>query len=130
MIFEINLSEDARFDLERFMQARRLSGQSSIIRSAYKPVRCQFKNQVPQQRRAEYEQINQFHPLTQFVSESIQEKIRQSKIVHFPTVSLCLNHKAVPTISPQDYLFYVERWTVKGVKEIERMVYCARPAMH
>lgn len=129
LIFEIKLSEDASFDLERFIQAQRLTGQTRITQSAYRPVRCQFKNQVPQPRQTKYEQINQFHPLTRFVSESIQESISQSEIVHFPAVSLSLNHKEVPTLLPQDYLFYVERWTVQGVKDIERMVYYARPSV-
>ena len=126
LIFEIKLSEDARFDLERFIQARRLSGQSRITQGALKPILYQFKNQVPQQRRTEYEQINQFHPLTHFVSESIQASLGQSEMVHFPSVSLYLSHKEVPALSARDYLFYVERWTVQGVKDIERMVYYAR----
>lgn len=32
-------------------------------------------------------------------------------------------------MKPRDYVFYVERWTVKGVRDIERMVYCARSAL-
>jgi superfamily II DNA or RNA helicase len=128
LIFEIKLSEDAIFDFERFIQARRLTGQTRITQSTYKPTRCQFKNQVPQQRRTEYENINQFHPLTRFVSESINKSISQAEIVHFPAVSLRLNHKEIIALSPRDYLFYVERWTVQGVKDIERMVYYARPA--
>ena len=129
LIFEIKLSEDARFDLERYMRGRRLVGQSGILQSAYKPLRCQFKNRVPQQRRPGYEQINQFHPLTRFVSEKIQESLGQMEIVHFPSVSLLLNRKEVPNMKPRDYVFYVERWTVKGVRDIERMVYCARSAL-
>lgn len=129
LVFEIKLSEDARFDLERFIQAHRLSGQTHITQSAFKPVRCQFKNQVPQQERGEHEIINQFHPLTRFVSESIKKSLGQSEIVHFPAVSLRLNHKEVPALLPQDYLFYVERWTVQGVRDIERMVYFARASV-
>lgn len=126
LVFEIKLSEDARFAFERFIQVRRLSGQSLITQSSFKPVRCQFKNQVPQQRRAEHEIINQFHPLTRFVSESIQESLGQSENDFYPTVSLRLNHKKVLALLPQDYLFYVQRWTMQGVRDIERMVYYAR----
>lgn len=129
LIFEIKLSEDARFDFEQFIQARRLCGQSRISQVAFKPARCQFKNKVPQQRRGEHEIINQFHPLTRFVSESIKKSIGQSELVHFPVVSLRLNRKEVPALLPQDHLFYVERWSVQGVRNIERMVYFARAAV-
>ncbi len=125
LVFDIRLSENARFDFERFIQARRLFGQTRLASSAFKPIRCRFKNQVPQQSSGEYEHINQFHPLTRFVSESIQKSLRQSEIFYFPVVSLRLNSKEVPAILPNDYLFYVERWTVQGVRDIERMVYCA-----
>ena len=102
--------------------------QTRITLSTNKPIRYQFKNQVPQKRWTEYEQINQFHPLTRFVSENIQESLEQSEVVHFPAVSLRLSHKEIPARSQQDYIFYVERWTVKGIKDIERMLYFARPS--
>jgi superfamily II DNA or RNA helicase len=130
LIFDIKLSEKARFDLERFIQSNRLSGQTRITLHAYRPVRCQFKNQVSQQRDGEHEYINQFHPLTRFVSESIQKSLGQSEIVYFPAVSLRLNNKEVPALLPQNYLFYVQRWTVQGVRDIERMVYYARTSVH
>lgn len=127
LIFEIRLSEEAQFDFERFVRSQRLIGQTKLTQSAYRPVCCQFKNLVPQQRQVEYEQINQFHPLTRFVSKSIQDGLTRLEVVYYQTVSLCLNRKEATAIPPQDYLFYVERWTVQGVKDIERMVYCARP---
>jgi len=126
LIFEIQLSDEARFDLERFLQARRLTGQTRITQT-HKAFRYQFKNQVPQQRRGQNEHISQFHPLTRFVAESIQEKIAQYEIVHFPSVSLRLSHKEVPSIPAQDYLFFVARWSVRGLRDIEKMVYYARP---
>lgn len=126
LIFEIKLSDDARFDLDNFIRAKRLTGQTKITQIGNKLARYQFKNQVPQKRISEYENINQFHPLTRFVSSSIQERLGQSEIVHYPAVSLHLNHKEVSALALQDYLFYVERWTVKGLKDIEKLVYYAK----
>ena len=126
LVFEVKLSEDARFALDRYIQSRRLLGQSSLTSSAFRPVICQFKNQVPQQRGGQREYINQFHPLTRFVSESIQKSLGESEIVYFPAVGLKLSHKEVPALLPQDYLFYVERWTIQGIRDIERLVYYAR----
>ena len=67
--------------------------------------------------------------MTRFVSDAVQTSISQSKIVHYPSVSLRLSHMEIPSIPPQDYIFYVERWTVKGVRDIERMVYIAMPTI-
>lgn len=126
LIFEIKLSENARFDLERFIKVKQLFGQTRITLSSHKPVRYRFENRVPQRGLIREEYINQFHPLTRFVSDNIQERISRSEIVYFPSVSLRLNQKTVPSLFPNDYLFYVERWTVQGIKDIERMVYFAR----
>jgi superfamily II DNA or RNA helicase len=126
LIFDIKLSDDARFDFERFIQSRRLTGQTRLTQAASKSVRCQFKNQVSQQKLVGNEHINQFHPLPRFVSEMIKESIEDSEIMHFPSVSLRLNKKEVPVLDPKDYLFYVEHWTIQGLKDIERMVYIAR----
>ena len=74
LVFNIKLSGEARFNFERFIQTNHLTGQTRILQSAYKAIQCQFKNQVPQMRQGRYEYINQFHPLTRFVSESIPKK--------------------------------------------------------
>ncbi len=58
LIFEIRLSDDARFDFDRFLRSQRLTGQTRLTQSMYKTVRCQFKNVVPQQRFVENEHIS------------------------------------------------------------------------
>jgi hypothetical protein len=60
------------------------------------------------------------------VSDSIQKSLAESESSLFPAVSLRLSRKEIPLLFPQEYLFYVERWTVQGVKDIEKMVYYAR----
>jgi superfamily II DNA or RNA helicase len=128
LIFDIKLSEQACYDLERFAQSHNLIGKSKLALSAYKPIRCKFINNVSHQTHMTIEQINQFHPLTRFVTDQIQDRISHSKTVYFPAVSLQLNSKEIPAVQSADYVFYVERWTIKGVKDIERIVYCAIPA--
>lgn len=129
LVFEIRLSEKARFDFDRFIQTNQLTGKTNITSLSHKPVRYRFENRVPQRGgRIRDEYINQFHPLTRFVSTMIQEKISQSEVVHFPSLGLQLNKNLTPGLESGDYLFYVERWTVQGIRDIERMVYFARPA--
>ena len=129
LIFEIKLSEKARFELDKFMKEKHLSGHTRITQSSRRAIRYQFKNQVPQQSQYEYEQISQFHPLTRYVCNKIQEKIKELENVYYPAVSLKLNYKEIPDIVPQDYVFHVVRWTVQGVKDIEKMVYFAKPTL-
>lgn len=128
LIFDVKLSEKAGHDFERFLHSQNLIGKSKLSLSVYRAVRCKFVNNVSQHRHGKYEQINQFHPLTRFVSERIQFSIKNSKTVHFPAVSLQLNAKEVSGLQMGSYVFYVERWTIKGIKDIERIVYCAMPA--
>jgi len=129
LIFDIRLSDEARFDFDRFLFSRKLTARTRLSSSSHKAVRCQFKNQVPQKASSAFEDINQFHPLVHFVSENIKKNLEESKQVYFPAVSLRLNSKAIPTLKPADYVFHVERWTVRGVRDIERMVYFARKAV-
>lgn len=126
LVFEVKLSENARFDLDRFLQSHRLSGQTKLTMSGIKPVLCRFKNQVHQQNVGSFEHVNQFHPLTRFISDSIQKSLGRSEIVYFPAVSLRLNRREVPAFLPKDFIFHVERWTIQGVRDIERMVYIVK----
>ncbi len=128
LLFDVKLSDAARSDYRKFLQDQQITGHSAIAFSSYKPVRCHFKNQVLYQTRGSVEQINQFHPLLRFVAFQIQEHLKQSDWVHFPAVSLRLNQEYIPELSRQDYLFFVDRWIIKGVKVDEHLVYCARPA--
>lgn len=128
LIFDIKLSEDARFHLDRYIQNNRLTGQTRLTQFDRKYIRCHFKNQVSHKRILECENINQFHPLTRFVSESIQKSFGETQNIFFPTVSLRLNKKDLLSLLPQDYVFYVEKWTIQGVKDIEKMVYYAIPS--
>jgi superfamily II DNA or RNA helicase len=127
LIFDVRLSEQACFELEQFIQAQRLQGQTRMAQSSFKPVRCQFKNQVPQQNRVRHEYINQFHPVVRFVSKEINKRTGRSEIVYFPAVSLRLDHKRIPGQTPRDFVFYARLWTIKGMKDIERLVFFVKP---
>jgi len=124
--FEIKLSDTACFDLDKFIKRQGLETQTRLSRSAFSPVKCRFKNKVSDFRQKKIEYINQFHPLIKFISKSIQETINQNKYVHFPAVSIRMNHKLMASQKAGDFIFYVERWTVKGMKDIEKLVYFAK----
>ncbi|MGM0597688.1 MAG: helicase-related protein [Myxococcota bacterium] len=127
LVFKVKLSDGARSELDIFIRNNHLSGQTRILQRASRPMLCEFKNQVSHHLAGENEYINQFHPLIRFVSYKIQKKISHSETIYFPSVSIRLNSKDLPSLFAGIYLFYVERWTVKGVRDIEKMVYFARP---
>ena len=126
LIFDIILSEKARFDFGVYLQATRMTGQSKLAGGSIKPVRCNFTNQVGKQASGRAEVINQFHPLIRYISNQIRESISQQEIIYYPNVSVQLASHTIPRIPVGTYAFYVENWSVKGVRSIEKIVYFAR----
>lgn len=123
--FDISLSVDARFDLGKFLQSNRMSGSTKLAVESINPVRCFFNNSVGKERYEKSETINQFHPLLRFVSHQVRESISNQELVHYPTVAVVLTHHHVSQIPKGSYSFYVENWSVQGVKSLEKIVYLA-----
>lgn len=117
LVFDVKLSEKAKYDLEAFLTQKHLQGQTRLA-NAYPPkLRCRFKNQVRRWRPGREETISQFHPLLRFVSD----KIRSLSFGYYSPVSVELRRQEIPEIDLGIYVFTVERWSVQGVREIERL---------
>ncbi|TWI73931.1 SNF2 domain-containing protein [Desulfobotulus alkaliphilus] len=125
-VFELRLSEKAYYDLDRFMQDHRLAGQTRILQT-HMPFYCEFKNQVQHDNAGNIEFINQFHPLIRFIGDKIKEKIRCGQRVYHPLVGVFLDHDYIPELPSGDYFFYVELWSVKGIRDVEKMAFSAKP---
>jgi len=123
--FEISLSQEARFDLAQFLKQNRMSGGTRLAAETSRPVRCLFDNSVGKKKNDRAEIINQFHPLLRFVSHKIRKSIEHQETVHYPTVAVHLQQHNVPQIPKGVYGFYVENWSVQGVRSIEKIVYQA-----
>lgn len=123
--FDISLSQEARFDLGQFLQLSKMSGATRLAAESIKPVRCLFDNSVGKKPSERSEIINQFHPLLRFVSHKIRKSIENQETVHHPTVAVHLDHYHVPNVPQGIYAFYVENWSVQGVRSIEKIVYQA-----
>ena len=128
--FDITLSPEARFDFGRFLQNHRMTAGTRLTVETNRPVRCFFDNAVGKERYERAETINQFHPLLRFVSYHVRESISNQESVHHPAVAVVVAQHHVPQISPGLYCFYVENWSVQGVKSIEKIVYLAKTLEH
>ncbi len=124
--FDISLSQEARFNLGQFLQQNRLSGGTRLAAETIKPVRCLFDNSVGKKKSERAEIINQFHPLLRFVSHKIRISIENQETIHHPTVAVHLDSQSIPKVPKGRYAFYVENWSVQGVRSIEKIVYHAK----
>ena len=125
LIFDIKLSQDARNDLEQFLKDQKLLHRTRL--STWKPngVRCAFQNRPSGRgdgsRMIEY--ITQFHPLVRFVSK----QIKQTDESYYPAVSVTIAREVLPNTAPGIYIFTVDRWSIQGLRDIERLSFQVKP---
>lgn len=127
--FLIGLPSEAKLDLERFIRDQRLDGRTRLTRNDLPTVKCRFENTAVAPYTGKIEVISQFHPLVRFVSD----RIRNSEQKSYPAVAIrveagILNRE----IDAGDYVFATQRWSLRGLQEIERLEFAAtrldRPA--
>ncbi len=121
--FDVRLTEAAKVDLERFLRQNHLTGKTRLASTGHAPVRCIFQNRVGSGPSRGVEVISQFHPLVRFVARRIQVL----QISYYPVVSLELSRLEVAGFPPGTYVFTADRWSLQGVRDIERLVFLASP---
>ena len=65
--------------------------------------------------------LSQFHPLVRFVSQRLQAEELESR----PAVAVKVRGEDLPDLDPGEYVFTVQRWSLTGLQEIERLWYAA-----
>ena len=122
--FDVNLSLDARSDLAEYLRRRKTSGATRMSKDAAGKVRCRFENTAVPDLRGREEVISQFHPLVKFVADSLDAPDQQRR----PAVAVRLPVED-PNFDPApgQYAFSVQRWSVKGLRDMERLYYAAAP---
>ncbi len=127
LIFDIRLSEEAKVDLATFIKQRQLEGYTRLSSNDYRPVRCEFKNKVGGKLSGNKpEIISQFHPLTRFVTHHIQQNIKNGEDSFYPVVAVKLSARHVENLPLGIYVFYSQAWTIKGLREIEKIYFSAK----
>jgi hypothetical protein len=117
--FEIRLTEEARFDFERFVTRHRLQGKSRLAGRSSVAVQCEFKNRVSSAVSGKVETISQFHPLVRFVGFSVRDRGER----YYPCVSCRLSKVHAGDLPAGDYVFAVDHWTLSGLRVVERINY-------
>lgn len=121
--FDVLLTENAKMDFERFLKKNHLPGMTRLAAPGHSPLRCVFRNRVGSTRGAGPEVISQFHPLVRFIAQ----RIRDLDVQYYPVVSLELSSHDLPGIRPATYVFAADRWSLQGVRDIERLVFLVSP---
>ena len=124
LIFDISLSSSAKVDLDDFLKRNRLYSQTKLAVNQGKAVRCIFKNKVASHSSpGAPEIISQFHPLTRFISFTIEQQNES----FYPAVSIKLNHSHFLELQVGVYVFYVQKWTLEALRDIEKLYFVAKP---
>ncbi len=121
LLFELELSIDAKFAFQEFLDARQLTGKTRMLNSRTATVL--FENNVGTKRYSE-EVISQQHPLIRFVSRKLKDKGKSGG--YFPVTATELKNDYLPNIKPGVYVHAVSRWSVTGARVIERLSYIAK----
>lgn len=122
LIFDVALSTEAKYALRDFLEKKRISQLTRLARASSSPVRCIFENRVSAPERKREEIISQFHPLVRFVSSQIID----SKESYYPAVSISLSKLQCPQIPEGIYVFSVQRWSIQGIQDRERLCFAAK----
>ncbi len=121
LIYEIALSNEAKLKVEEFIRSNHLDNLTILIRNDPRPVRCKFENKVVSKINERSETINQIHPLVRFINDELTHKddLQQhpAVAVKLPATSLSIE------IEKGYYVFTVQKWSVTGLQEIEKLSY-------
>ena len=122
MRFDVSLSNDARRDLGKYLREQRLDGSTRLVRDTVNWVPCRFENTAIPDLGGRQEVISQFHPLVRFVGKRLSEPEQQNR----PAVAVRLCAQGLPAgLGPGQYAFSVQRWSVRGLRDMERLYYAA-----
>lgn len=122
----MSLSADAKHDLATYIRKERIDPPTRITRDIVHTVRCRFENTAVPDRRGWEEVISQFHPLVRFVAARLDKEENRRR----PAVAVQLAETDLPEdlpngILPVRYAFVVQRWSVQGLRDMERLHYAA-----
>ncbi|MBD3375025.1 helicase [candidate division KSB1 bacterium] len=122
MDFNILLNEKAKHDLEEFIKNKKLVN-TPLIRNNPHPVKCRFDNKLFHQD-GRFEIINQVHPIIRFINHEIERSDRPN----YPAVAIKMSKRnCAAQVEQQYYAFCVQKWSVRGLQDIEKLYYCAMP---
>ena len=124
--FMVSLPVDAKDDLAGYIRKERIDLPTGLTRDTGHAVRCRFENTAVPDRRGLEEVISQFHPLVRFVASRLEKEENRRR----PAVAVRLTAAELPDdlqhgSAAARYAFAVQRWSVRGLRDMERLHYAA-----
>ena len=123
LVFDVRLSESARFEFGDFLRHHQLLGTTRLATNELRPVRVIFENRVGNTLSTRTEKINQFHPLVRFVGQ----RLGQENMPYHPAVAVSISRVHTPDFSAGVYVVFVDRWSVSGLRVLESLYFTATP---
>jgi superfamily II DNA or RNA helicase len=118
-IYEIQLDLETHVEMDRFLELNNLRGQTGICSASARRIR--FDHRVFAKASGGVELVSQSHPLVRFVSD----QVRQKRLASCVPVAIRVPTPESGTIASGVYFFNLQRWTVTGLRQIERLRYDA-----
>lgn len=123
-LYEVKLTSEAKFELSQFVQDNRFVGRTRLLGDSSKPVKCLFDNHVAFEKKITGIEItNQWHPLVKFVSW----KLKADDSPYYPLSRTQISKTKVEKVGPGVYAFAINKWSVEGVRTLERLCYVVKP---
>jgi hypothetical protein len=119
----VRLSTVTKAGLEAFMLKQRMSYRTRLISAGSAGLHCVFRNMAGDGERSSIETINQFHPLVRYARERLKQEESDLQLAIAAEISAGMAQGKIPS---GRYVFSVERWSVSGVQESEKLAYEAR----
>jgi len=119
LVFDVKLSNNAKYDLETYIQKNKLFGQTKLSNISQQKIRCRFYNKTTRNTNPNLEIINQFHPLIRFVTD----KIKRAGTKYYSPVGVQIERSLIGNIDKEIYVFSVQLWSLEGVRDIETLNY-------
>jgi len=119
---EIGLCPDSRYWLDNWMRKSGLSGQTALVSHRTSAIACRFENSVFKRGDRKTEIIGARHPLVRAIAEATDGAAVRTR----PAVAVRLRSDALDgTIDPGRYAFAVQRWSISGIRHLEKLDYQA-----
>jgi hypothetical protein len=118
-LWEIDLGASTRAGFADFLEKERLQGRTRLAAAASGRQPCVFEN-VLKRTRTDAESISQYHPLIAYVRRRLEADERHR---HAVVSALRIPAVAVDGIASGSHVFAVNRWTVTGEQDSERLAF-------
>jgi len=119
LLFDIKLSNNAKYDLDMYIQSKKLFGQTKLTNIGQQKIRFLLYNKTIRNTNPNLEIINQFHPMVRFIADKIKELGKK----YYSPVGVQIDQSVIGNLNKGIYAFAIQLWSLEGVRDIEKLNY-------